>query len=408
MGSHFLNRLNWGLLGLSLLTSLPAAAEQRDLGIQLGSGWTLMPEFDAQYLHDSNIYRQDQNSTSANATILKPQLSAQLLSANDRYTFKYDGEFGFYDSTSHDNYTDNSIAFKGEVNQTGKNRLELNAGRREGHDPFGTERTELDRTTQLDVDEYALSSVDLTYTYGAPSATLNLSLGGDYTDKHYTNNKTLTSYLDFNRAGVMGALRFRLSNITSALADVQYHKISFPNDVNGFSNRDGDEISTRVGAQWQPLATLTMRGLVGYFSRASDASDRSDHNSLDWEGVLNYQPASYSLFVVEGSHSTEESYLLLSTFIDRQRVGGSWKQGWTDRLTTSVAGYYNRYRFEGYQRSDNVYTGSLYVDYDLSGYIGALRLVTARLSFDIAKRDSDVDGFDFDRNVTALRINIAL
>lgn len=413
-----LNGFKFGVLGLGLLSSLPAFADntKQPAGIPLGSGWTVLPEFDAAYLRDSNLYRQEDKETSASATVLYPQLGAQYLSADDRYSLKYDGEFGFYDTTDRDNYANNSFAFKAEVNQTGRNRLDFSAGRKESRDPFGTQRTEVDPVSQRDVDQWALSSVDAAYTYGAPTATLNLTLGGDYSSKRYSNNRSLTDYLDYDRAGLQGELRYRVSPVTAALFNLQYHVIRFPNDPESSSTiinpavlatRDGDEINARVGAQWQPAATLTMRGTVGYFQRNSKSSERTDRKSLDWEAVLNYQPTSYSLFVVEGSHSTEETYLLASSFLDRQRAGGRWQQGWTDRLTTSFGGYYNFYKFVGFDRSDTLLTGSFYLDYDLSGYIGIPRMITARLSYDISNRNSTADGFDFNRNVLGLRLNMA-
>jgi hypothetical protein len=375
-----------------------------EAGVPLGSGWTLTPSVGVTALYDSNLYRQDIDETTATGSLITPGLGLNYLTSKNTFSLAYAGQFGAYNTSSADDYGHNDVSLTAKLNQGGRNRFDLGVSRDENHDPFGTERTETIPSTQRDVDEFALTSAYAAYTFGAPSATLNVTLRGDIDDKSYSNNRFATQYLDRSKAGGGLEVRVRLSPKTGLLLDTQYHEVSFdetdPASTKG--TRDGTELRARVGIQWFATSTFVGRARIGWFQRDNDSSAREDLSTVDWELSMTYMPTTYSRFVVEGSHSTQESYFDQADFIDVMRFGGQWIHNWSTPFQTGVGAYYNQYSFEGYTRDDDVFNGSLYAKYAFT------RWATLRLSINADNRQSNLDSLDFDRYVSALTLEFAL
>ncbi|HET8881889.1 MAG TPA: outer membrane beta-barrel protein [Solimonas sp.] len=402
-----------------LVTSIALGASSAyadDLkGVDLGSGWRFLPELDASVLHDSNLYSQEHDKQATTAEIVAPKLGLEFLTPSDLFHLGYDGAFGFYDTTNADNYSDNDVTFEAKINQTGHNRLNAKLAHDEGHDPFGTERTETTippAVRDRDVDEYSVESARLEYILGAPSSAMNLSLSGDYADKHYDNNRSIpfgsvnigTRYLDRSTAGGTVGVRYAVSARTSLLLDLRYHAIDFDNvapaSIEG--SRDGKEYRARAGVQWIATEKVVGRILLGGFWRDNDEQVRKDFNSFDWDAQIIYRPVTYSRITLQTSHSTLESYFDQANFIDVKAAGAKWTHDWSDRFQTGLSGYYYHYEFKGAGRKDGVFAGSVYGRYELT------RWLAARASFDANNRDSDVSGLDFDRYIAQFRLELAI
>jgi hypothetical protein len=397
-----------------LVTSIALAASSAYAddakGVDLGSGWRFLPGLDASVLHDSNVYSQEHDKTAATAEIIAPKLNFEYLTPANLFRIGYGGSYAFYDSTRADNYSDNDASVEAKLNQSGHNRVNLKLAHDEGHDAFGTERTETAAAIpaalrERDVDEYAVESAQLEYIIGAPSSTVNVSLAGDYADKHYTNNRSIgTRYLDRSTAGGTLGMRYSISPRTGLLLDLQYHDIEFGHidPASTVGSRDGKEYRARVGAQWIATEKVVGRVLVGGFWRNNDASARKDFNSLDWDAQLVYRPVTYSQITFQTAHSTLESYFDQASFIDVKSVGAKWTHDWSGRFQTGLSGYYYHYEFKGADRKDGVFAGSLYGRYELT------RWLAARASIDATDRDSDADDRDFGRYIAQFRLELAL
>ena len=389
-------------LGALPVTGLAQTAPQPPMGIVLGGGLFLKPVLDLSYLHDSNLYRQETSETSASAYVISPGVGLEYLSSDDIYRIGYQGEFATYDTDGFDDYGESDLLFEANVNQSGRHRLAVNLARDEGHDPFGTERTESQPSSQRDVDEFVRTSGRLAYTFGAPSAMLNMTVFVDGMSKEYQNNRDLTRDLDRDIFGGGIAGKWRISPRTGLLADARVRNIQFK-DVNpAFSARDGSEQRIRVGGQWFASSTVSGRVLVGTMRREFDASDREDFSSLDWELAVTWHPATYTEIVLDGGHSTQESYFGQADFIDVNRIGLSWVQNWNQRFKTGLSGDLRRYDFEGFDRSDDFVNGLLFGELELT------RNLTVHLSFQIDNRDTNIQSLDYDRSLTQLRLQFAL
>lgn len=383
-------------------TASAHAQADAPLGIPLGGGLLFKPAVGLSYLYDSNLYRQKTNETDATAWVVSPALGLEYLASDNIIRLDYQGQYAGYDTVSSDDFRDSDIFFEARMNQTGRHRVQVNLGRDEGHDPFGTERTENLPITQRDLDKWVITSGRLAYTFGAPSAFLNLTVSGDAQKKDYRNNRAVTQFLERSLFGVGGELKFRFSPRTSLLFDVGHREIEYDAVAIGATTRDGSEQRARVGIQWLASSKMVGRVLAGAFKRDFDAANRKDFTSFDWEASISWRPLSYTEFTLDGSHSTQESYFDQSDFIDVQRIGLNWIHQWGSRFESGLGAAFTRYNFEGFNRSDDIISGLAYGQFEFT------RRITARLSLEANDRSSNQSVFDFDRYVTQLRLNVAL
>lgn len=385
---------------VSALLAVTPALAQDGKGISLGSGWTVAPGVSVDMLHDSNFYRQQQNEQSASGAIVRPELGLEYLTRGNQFRLTQSGEFGAYNTESYDDYQHYDIGFDARLNQTGRHRFRLSALRDEGHDPFGTERTEVSPITQRDVDEFVNTSGEAAYTFGSPSATVNATLFAGGAKREYQNNRDVTAFLDRDRVGGGGELRVRVGPRTGLLLDVSHYDIKFDTVRPTFSSRDGTEQRARLGMQWQASSKTTGRFLVGALRREMDADDRADFDAFDWEVALSWQPTSYSEVIFESGRSTQESYFEQSNFINVEQIGVRWRQGWTPRLYSNTALFATRYKFEGFVREDELLLAQVRLGYEVT------RQFTTEIGVDAQDRNSNQDQFDFDRFVSHLRLQL--
>lgn len=378
-------------------------------GISFGGGMFLKPVLDATYLYDSNLYRQSDDETSAQASVISPGVALEYLSSNNVVRLGYRGDYAFYDTSSADDYADSDFFFESRINEGGRHRLAISLMRDEGHDPFGTERTEGSVLQGRDVDEWTATSGKLAYTIGAPSATFNLTLWGDGMAREYDNNREDnggllgTKYLDRKIMGGGAEAKVRISPRTGLLIDVQHHDIEYDlKSPTATSKRDGSEFLARAGFQWFASAKTLGRVRVGLVKRDFDAKDREDFSGLNWELAVSYRPVTYSEIVIDTSRSALESYFDQADFIDVTRFGLKWTHGWTPRFETGVSLTLAQYSFEGVNRDDDLVLYGLYGQYDL------LRSVKMRVGVDGNSRDSSQTNLDFDRFMPYVRLQFAL
>ncbi len=377
-------------------------------GINFGGGLFLKPVLDATYLYDSNLYRQDANETDAQASVIAPGVALEYLTADNVLRAGYRGEYAFYDTSSSDDYSDSDLFLEARLNEGGRHRIAVNVLRDEGHDPFGTERTELTPSQQnRDVDEWTATSARLAYTFGAPSATFNLTLWGDGLMREYDTNRADTQFLDRDIFGGGAEAKVRISPRTGLLFDIQHHSIEYDFVRVGQTARDGTELLVRGGFQWFASAKTLGRVRIGLVQRDFDATNRDDFSGVNWEAAISYRPVTYSEFVIDTSRTAQESYFDGADFIDVSRIGAKWTHGWSPRFETGLSLAFAQYSFEGANRDDDLLIGGFYGQYEL------LRSVKMRAGVDGSSRDSNaVDAqlrpLNFDRFVPYLRLQFAL
>ncbi|MES0873928.1 outer membrane beta-barrel protein [Sinimarinibacterium thermocellulolyticum] len=374
---------------------------QQPTGIALGSGWSIEPSLATALEYDDNFYRQADAERTATGTLITPQLDLVYLTRKNQLRLSQRGEFATYNTGNFDDYAHYDIGLDARINEGGQHRFKLSALRDEGSDPFGTERSELTPATQRDVDEFVLTAADIAYTYGAPSARLNLTLFAGGTSKEYQNNRDLTRILDRDRVGGGSELRVRISPRTGLLFDVSHYEVQFDTVVAG-STRDGSEQRARVGLQWQATATTTGRVRVGALRREMDAADRDDFSGADWEAAISWQPTSYAEVVFESGRGIQEAYFEESDFIDVEHIGLRWYQQWSAQWYSQLGVRGTRYTFEGFDREDDVIQTDALLGLQLTRQFG----IEAGLL--MQDRDSNQDQFDFDRLISHLRLRLRL
>ena len=283
---------------------------------------------------------------------------------------------------SADDYEDARAGINTSWLATRRGRLDLRASFERSHDPFGTNRTEAVAVQDRELDIWHSTQAGMLFHYGAPEATLNAEVGLGVLDKSYQTNEPDTRFLDYRHTTLQYTLFYNFSPKTAVLFDFQRTDVQFdePFAVDG---RSGDEYRVRTGVRWLATGKTSGDVRVGAYRREFEAITVSEQG-LDWQVAVQWAPRARTLFELETSRGSQESYRADTNVNITKGLTARWKQYWSVRLRSELAVGYGTTEFIGISRKDTAYNGRLGLDYMLTRSLSA---VLAAESFDRTSND---------------------
>jgi hypothetical protein len=383
------------LVGGFCTVSMGMALAEESQGEHIAPGVQMTTPVSVGFLYDDNVYRTPNNEKSATAYLIRPGVNFAIASGASQYSLGYSGEVAEYDSGSRDDYFDNTFDGSAKIEMGSRHHIDLDAEYKMAHDAFGEARTAGTPASNRDLDKWNLGNADLQYTFGALTAPFNLSLRAGEQDKEYSSNRTDTKFLDYSKDRLGAGALYRLSPKTALTLDYDHYDINYDHVRVGSTKRDGEIQEVLAGAKWAVTAKTVGYLKVGYYSRDFDASSRKDVDGIDWIADIAWSPRSYSTFVLETGRLIRESYFDNEDFINTQLVGVKWQHDWSGRTKSNLGVTYYDLDFVGgtpHRQEENwKYQGEL--SHALT------RLWTAKVGFETNNRDSNVNSFDYDKNV---------
>jgi len=361
------------------------------VGVRLGP-LTVTPVISAAAGHDSNVTLRSTNKIASSFYTLSPGLTLATRGGVHRYYARYQGNYGFYASSSRDDYEDHAVALGANSEWTSRLRTRLNYDFFRGHDPRGATAAAVNAPDRWDTN--VLRGF---VAYGARGAQGNIEADLGIGNKRYATNRTVTAARDYEHADVGGAFYLRLR--PSVYGFVQARAGRF--DYNTNTTLDSTEMRYFAGLRWE--ATAKTQGAVkgGYMTKSFSDASRPDASSYTYDASVKWSPLTYSVFLLSGVRTFSEqtsggSYILT----DNATV--VWNHDWSSRVRSTLLYGHGRDVHEGINRTDTRQNVGVKASY---GFRRNLRLGGEVRN---EERSSNVANVDYKRTVVLITVEGSL
>lgn len=369
-------------------------------GIALGSGVTFLPAFNLDVESNSNIYSVAEDETSDTITRLKPAFTMQGDFGKTQLNAYYQAEQGNYTEDENDNYLDQMLNAGLGYEITSRQQLNIEASYNGGHDPKGSASLE-GQTENVDPSEFDETTGGLTYTYGADSATANLSVFADSYQKRYQNNEAATLNLNYNKVNYGAILSLTSSPDAEVIFEARQADITYVEDT--ASAREGREQRLFTGMRWDITGATTGEVKVGRSSRFFDEGGSNSNTRLAWEANLTWQPLTYSTVVISSAQSSNETNST-GDYVANTFTSASWDHEFSTYYSAGINASVNSdvYVADADDRKDDI------VSFGINGTYSPMPWMDVKLSYNQSKRDSTNNDFEYENQVVNLGLNLAL
>ncbi len=375
--------------------------------IQMGM-FDVVPSVTLEQRHDDNIFSQSNNEKDSWVTILSPSVQAAADFGNTKVELGYQHIAGSYASSSDDDYNDNSVTGLVSYEFNSRNQIDLSASYLDGHEDRGTGFSQGAGATGIDEpDTYEETTIDAEYIFGSDSSRGRLVFNVGAVEKEYTNHRDSTRGRDRDSNNAGATFYWNVGGRTNVLVEGSYTDIDYVNDpaavVAAFDTLDSEQQKYSVGVTWEATGKTQGTIKVGQRKKDFDDSDRDDFSGSSWEADVQWSPKTYSVVTINSAKDSRETNGT-GSFIDSTSYGVTWQHAWSNRFNSSVFYSYDEESYEDdpAQREDETSTTGVRFDYSMR------RWLDLGLSFTNTEKDSNITGFDFDRNQVALHLSMSL
>jgi hypothetical protein len=343
--------------------------------------------------YDDNLFYANENEKSSYLYVVSPGLRLDARDASKVFSFAYQSQYGVYTSSRNDDYWDHNVATTFDTIMAPSLYGRLSYYFVHGHDPRGL----TDRPTQEHPDKYEDSRPGATLAYGAPGARGRIEGYYSYEYRKYINNRDTTIGSDREVPEYGAAFYWRVMPRTSLLAEArrtEQNYVLVGSPLNSHENR------YYAGVTWEATAATTGTVKVGQLQKRFD-SDLPDYSGTSWEGLISWAPRSYSRFDFYSARYPIES-TGLGNFILADSTGVVWNHNWSSYVSTGVNLRYERDKYQGFDRNDDVASVGLRVGYKFR------RWLTIGAEYTYTKRDSNLDIYDYTKNLYFVTLTASL
>jgi hypothetical protein len=393
------------ILGLCFLLPAPAYAQDAEQGpapTLVRGAFTLESSLGIEVLDDSNIFQSATNEQSSPIWRLAPSLLMRFEPARSRLEFTYDGDYGWYDQSSDDDYTDHALEAGAYLLLGERSGLDLVASYEDAHENRGTGLTQgFDPGSPafpLEPDRYTTEQFVGRYTYGVSRTRAFLTFEGSTEALTYKNNRTRTRQFDRDETYGQATFGFRVRPRTSLELRARVRDIKYDEPRAPGQGLDSREHRYLLGVVWEATAKTTGAVRVGRVEKKFDDPARPDFSGPNWEVAIRWSPRTYSHFDLSTERYTEEPVDLLGDVTDTEIYSLSWNHEWNSRLESKLAA----------SRVDRTYRYVTGDRKDKSPQYGAALIYRMRpwlrweAGVEVNSRDSNVAPYNYDQTIARL------
>lgn len=355
---------------------------------------SIFPAVSAWAGHVSNVLYSDANKVSSDYTSVAPAVIAELKKGPHIFTAGYVGQWGWYNSSSADNFDDHHLGATGAMPFTSRFRVDFSLDYFKQHDPRGS----TDRFISNEPDRWHSGGADAVVTYGAKDARGRLEFEVAGANKRFENNRLITEAGDRDFRYYSGTFYYRIMPKTSLLFQASRTDYDYKDDR---TMLDSNEYRYLFGATWDVTAITTGTVKLGQLKKNFKDSSRADFSGFSWEASARWNPRTYSHLDLTTSRTTHDP-TGVGDFILTRLVGLRWTHDWTDRISTRLEGFAANDDFGGASRDDRRREAGVQFIYKMR------RWLKLGAQYNYQKRDSTVNSFDYTRNIFMLSIAATL
>ena len=377
------------------------------LGIALGGGIVIFPSIDMSVVDNDNVYLQpEENQESSTVTRVTPVIAVAIDRGRTKLGLGLEAEKGVYSSDENDNYVDTRINAAADFTMTARNALRLGAEYNRLHDPRGTGTVEGSRALEIeDPDVYSENVLDAAYTYGSENAFLNVTFGLNRYAKEHQNNLDVaaTDNRDHVKNTISVDSAIYLSDRSNLLIDISTADIDYSKDNIITEGREGNLTTALLGASYDVTGKLNASAKLGIAKRYFDSSDVDTDSTASWEAGLTWNPKTYSTITIFTAQKSSET-ANVGNYINTEYSTVNWTHALSEYFSLGAGASFtrNQYYNEENNRADEVWA------YDLTGTYSPFRKLDIYGSLRQTNRESSGTDLDYDQQVIALGISLAL
>jgi hypothetical protein len=273
--------------------------------------------------------------------------------------FSYDGDYGWYDQSSDDDYTDHDLEAGAYLLLGQRSGLDLVASYDDAHENRGTGLTRgvppASGAFPQDPDRYTTAQFLGRYAYGVSQTRAFLALEGSTEALTYKNNRERTRQFDRDDTYGQATFGLRVRPKTSVELRVRARDIKYDYSRPSGISADSREYRYLIGVVWEATAKTTGSVLIGQVDKRFDDPARPDFSGPNWEVAIRWSPRTYSHFDLSTERYTDEPVDLLGDVTDTAVYSLGWSHEWNDRVGSRLAASKldQTYRYVTGDRKDN-------------------------------------------------------
>jgi len=390
------------VVGATLFTlSYSVFAAPEPQAIEIGAG-KLIPMLRINAKVDDNIFSQSTREEDDLITQLVPQIQFLAEKDEDRIALTYSGDYAFYDTNSADDYDDHTISLDTLFSPTDLYSVAFGASFGKLHDNRGEGSTEgIIATSRTSPDEYDINDINLLLDIGRDTARFGIEAEARSTDIEYTNNRSETQFRDRDETYFAGRLYGRVGGKTKYFVEFATEDFAYDTDpiLGGALDSEQDVVS--IGVKWEATGKTTGEIKVGRLDKEFDSALRRDGDITVWDVDITWSPRTYSHVLISASSDAQETNGT-GSFIDSQNFSVMWLHAWSDRFSSTVMVSTGEDEFDENPRVDDRDSFSVGVSYDWQ------RWITVSIDYSFMERDSNINAFDFEKNVYSISLDMSL
>jgi len=374
------------------------------VGVALGNGLTLLPGVKLNVENNSNIYSTEDNEQSDTITRLTPSLNLLGDFGKTQAGVYYQAEKGVYSADGDDDYLDQKLNAGVSHEISSRQEISATASYNDAHDDRGAGTVEGNAAAAIDPDEYEEVTAGLEYLYGADSAVGNVTAYVDSYQKRYSNNEQFgTENRDHNKLNFGAILSLTSSPDHEVILEARQTNISYEENSAIAEAREGKEQRLLVGMRWDLTGKTTGEVKVGRSARFFDESSVSSNVRLAWEANLTWQPMTYSTVAISSAQSSKETNGA-GDYIANTFTSASWDHEFSTYYSAGLVASLSSdvYVSDADDREDDL------VSYGVNGTYSPMPSVDVTLSYTQSERTSNINEFEYDKQVVNLGLNIAI
>jgi len=359
--------------------------------------FSLDAELGVEVRYDDNIFRSATGVESSWITIFSPGLSVAAKPSKHRYAFKYNGDIAWYSDSSPDDYDDHYFKAGAYLELGQRSKFDIIASYDDAHDDRGTGLTEgfiPAINIPAEPDEYQFADILGRYSLGSGASKGRFVFEAGSNDLEYTNHRDRTRF--FDRSNNYGDVRFyyRVMANTSLLLDARLTDIDYQYDRALQPSLDSKEYRYLFGITWDTTAKTSGTVTVGYVQKDFDESARGDFSDPIWEVDVRWSPRTYSHFDFRTARYPSESNGG-GNFIENTIYSVTWEHEWSIRVKSRLEArdLDQDYRGSAVNRKQEFAQYSLFLNYQMR------RWLSWEVGVEVGSRDSNINRYEFDRNV---------
>ncbi|MGK0298265.1 MAG: hypothetical protein ACI9XC_001884 [Gammaproteobacteria bacterium] len=371
--------------------------------IQLGPV-TAYPSMKIITRYSDNLYSSNSNKKSTLIGIVEPAVKLLLEDNIKTLTLDYSIQSGAHTVSSADNYADQKLLGVFEYHPTTKLKMAARLEYLDEHDPRGTARTEgvgVVNPLNLDPDEWHSYGIGGQVSYGSPNATGSIELETNYIAKEYDNNRQFTFTRDRNDFNLRGTFYYKIRSATQLLFEVNQTVYDYENSFSGSPSLDSTDRDYLFGVTWERTAKTTGFVKFGYTEKDFDSDLRNDTSGIKWQTGTRWRPRTYSTVDISTERRQDETNGIGDS-IDVGDFKVSWNHEWRDRISSNIDFVFGEDDYTSSVREDTRFRAGLMINYDWQ------RWLRMSAGCEYEQRDSNVDTFDYERNLLDFRVNLTL